>query len=147
MNIPGYCCWHKSSTRSSSCWCWSTRTIFYCAVYSPIRSSLGEFCDFIWLNYFFTNNLYYLFICHISNILLIIILTNNIFLFFRYYYYIQIIIFFYSQDYFVFVNALEGTLVLRKSLDYETLTNFSVDIRAQVSSILHFSSTFQNIKY
>ncbi|XP_018353718.1 PREDICTED: protocadherin Fat 4-like [Trachymyrmex septentrionalis] len=35
------------------------------------------------------------------------------------------------SDYFIFVNALEGTLVLRKSLDYETLTNFSVDIRAQ----------------
>ncbi|GAB1866191.1 Protocadherin-like wing polarity protein stan [Camponotus japonicus] len=35
------------------------------------------------------------------------------------------------SDYFVFVNALEGTLVLRKSLDYETLTNFSVGIRAQ----------------
>ncbi|XP_011691797.1 PREDICTED: protocadherin-23-like [Wasmannia auropunctata] len=35
------------------------------------------------------------------------------------------------SDYFTFVNALEGTLVLRKSLDYETLTNFSVGIRAQ----------------
>ncbi|XP_061935610.1 protocadherin-like wing polarity protein stan isoform X1 [Apis cerana] len=35
------------------------------------------------------------------------------------------------SDYFVFVNALEGTLVLRKPLDYETLANFSVDIRAQ----------------
>ncbi|KZC13466.1 Protocadherin-like wing polarity protein stan, partial [Dufourea novaeangliae] len=35
------------------------------------------------------------------------------------------------SDYFVFVNALEGTLVLRKPLDYETLSNFSVDIRAQ----------------
>ncbi|XP_024879634.1 protocadherin beta-11-like [Temnothorax curvispinosus] len=35
------------------------------------------------------------------------------------------------SDYFVFVNALEDTLVLRKSLDYEILTNFSVDIRAQ----------------
>ncbi|XP_076656129.1 protocadherin Fat 4-like Cad96Ca isoform X2 [Halictus rubicundus] len=35
------------------------------------------------------------------------------------------------QDYFVFVNALEGTLVLRKPLDYESLSNFSVDIRAQ----------------
>ncbi|XP_029159976.1 protocadherin Fat 4-like [Nylanderia fulva] len=35
------------------------------------------------------------------------------------------------SDYFVFVNALEGTLVLRKSLDYEALTNFSVSIRAQ----------------
>ncbi|XP_046595411.1 protocadherin Fat 4 [Neodiprion lecontei] len=34
-------------------------------------------------------------------------------------------------DYFVFVNALEGTLVLRKPLDYETLSNFSVGIRAQ----------------
>ncbi|XP_043251458.1 protocadherin-like wing polarity protein stan [Colletes gigas] len=35
------------------------------------------------------------------------------------------------SDYFVFVNALEGTLVLRKPLDYEILTNFSVNIRAQ----------------
>ncbi|XP_034194591.1 protocadherin Fat 4-like Cad96Ca isoform X1 [Osmia lignaria lignaria] len=35
------------------------------------------------------------------------------------------------SDFFVFVNALEGTLVLRKPLDYETLSNFSVDIRAQ----------------
>lgn len=35
---------------------------------------------------------------------------------------------------------MEGTLVLRKSLDYELLTNFSVDIRAQVSSSLHFNS-------
>ncbi|XP_017878251.1 protocadherin Fat 4 [Ceratina calcarata] len=35
------------------------------------------------------------------------------------------------SDYFVFVNALEGTLVLRKPLDYESLANFSVDIRAQ----------------
>lgn len=35
----------------------------------------------------------------------------------------------------MFVNALEGTLVLRKPLDYETLANFSVDIRAQVSQI------------
>ncbi|XP_063986615.1 protocadherin Fat 4 isoform X2 [Diachasmimorpha longicaudata] len=35
------------------------------------------------------------------------------------------------SDYFVFINALEGTLVLRKPLDYETLTNFSVNIRAQ----------------
>ncbi|XP_020711397.2 protocadherin Fat 4 [Athalia rosae] len=34
-------------------------------------------------------------------------------------------------DYFVFVNALEGTLVLRKPLDYETLSNFSVGIHAQ----------------
>lgn len=34
----------------------------------------------------------------------------------------------------MFVNALEGTLVLRKPLDYETLANFSVDIRAQVSN-------------
>ncbi|XP_053972706.1 protocadherin-like wing polarity protein stan [Hylaeus volcanicus] len=35
------------------------------------------------------------------------------------------------SDYFVFVNALEGTLVLRKPLDYEILANFSVNIRAQ----------------
>jgi len=45
---------------------------------------------------------------------------------------------------------LEGTLVLRKPLDYETLTNFSVDIRAQVS-ILYFNSILcfkkSNIKY
>ncbi|XP_008203226.1 protocadherin Fat 4 isoform X2 [Nasonia vitripennis] len=34
-------------------------------------------------------------------------------------------------DFFVFANALEGTLVLRKPLDYETLSNFSVGIRAQ----------------
>jgi hypothetical protein len=30
------------------------------------------------------------------------------------------------------VNGLEGTLLLREPLDYETLSNFSVDIRAQV---------------
>ncbi|KAF4533030.1 hypothetical protein B566_EDAN000722 [Ephemera danica] len=35
------------------------------------------------------------------------------------------------SDYFVFVNGLEGTLVLRKALDYETLTNFTVGLRAQ----------------
>ncbi|KAE8742866.1 hypothetical protein FOCC_FOCC011547, partial [Frankliniella occidentalis] len=35
------------------------------------------------------------------------------------------------EDYFMFVNALEGTLVLRKALDYETLSNFTVNIRAQ----------------
>jgi hypothetical protein len=39
------------------------------------------------------------------------------------------------QDYFVFVNGLEGTLLLRKPLDYETLSNFSVDIRAQVRAL------------
>lgn len=39
------------------------------------------------------------------------------------------------SDYFVFLNALEGTLVLRKSLDYETVTNFTVKIRAQVSNM------------
>ncbi len=33
----------------------------------------------------------------------------------------------------MFVNALEGTLVLRKALDYETLSNFTVNIRAQVT--------------
>ena len=38
------------------------------------------------------------------------------------------------QDFFVFANALEGTLVLRKPLDYESISNFSVGIRAQVSS-------------
>lgn len=36
------------------------------------------------------------------------------------------------QDHFVFVNGLEGTLVLRKPLDYETLPNFTLTIRAQV---------------
>lgn len=36
------------------------------------------------------------------------------------------------SDYFVFLNALEGTLVLRKSLDFETVSNFTVKIRAQV---------------
>ncbi|KAG8041646.1 hypothetical protein G9C98_002939 [Cotesia typhae] len=35
------------------------------------------------------------------------------------------------SDYFFFINALEGTLVLKKPLDYETLQNFSVTIRAQ----------------
>ncbi|XP_044014866.1 protocadherin Fat 4 isoform X2 [Aphidius gifuensis] len=35
------------------------------------------------------------------------------------------------SDYFVFINALEGTLVLKKPLDYETLKNFTVNIRAQ----------------
>ncbi|KAI5732173.1 hypothetical protein M8J77_022670 [Diaphorina citri] len=34
-------------------------------------------------------------------------------------------------DYFVFVNGLEGTLVLRKPLDYETLFNFTITITAQ----------------
>ncbi|XP_063224193.1 protocadherin Fat 4 [Bacillus rossius redtenbacheri] len=34
-------------------------------------------------------------------------------------------------EYFVFVNGLEGTLLLRKPLDYELLSNFSVTIRAQ----------------
>lgn len=37
----------------------------------------------------------------------------------------------------MFVNALEGTLVLRKPLDYEALSNFSVDIRAQVRLVNH----------
>lgn len=41
------------------------------------------------------------------------------------------------QDYFVFVNGLEGTLVLRKALDYETLSNFTIGIRAQVILCLH----------
>lgn len=49
-------------------------------------------------------------------------------------------LYFHIQDYFVFVNALEGTLVLRKSLDYETLTNFSVGIRAQVSFFIYIIS-------
>ncbi|CAB0042552.1 unnamed protein product [Trichogramma brassicae] len=35
------------------------------------------------------------------------------------------------SDFFIFANALEGTLVLRKPLDYETLSNFSVGIKAQ----------------
>ncbi|XP_011503824.1 PREDICTED: protocadherin-16 [Ceratosolen solmsi marchali] len=34
-------------------------------------------------------------------------------------------------DFFIFANALEGTLVLRKPLDYENIHNFSVQIRAQ----------------
>ncbi|XP_075236204.1 protocadherin Fat 4-like Cad96Ca [Lycorma delicatula] len=36
-----------------------------------------------------------------------------------------------NSDFFVFVNALEGTIVLRKPLDYETLSNFTIAIRAQ----------------
>lgn len=36
------------------------------------------------------------------------------------------------SDYFVFLNALEGTLILRKSLDYEAVSNFTIKIRAQV---------------
>ncbi|KAL1140379.1 hypothetical protein AAG570_000311 [Ranatra chinensis] len=36
-----------------------------------------------------------------------------------------------NSDYFVFVNGLEGTIVLRKPLDYETLPNFTLAIRAQ----------------
>ncbi|XP_034231706.1 protocadherin-like wing polarity protein stan [Thrips palmi] len=36
-----------------------------------------------------------------------------------------------NADYFMFVNALEGTLALRKPLDYETLSNFTVNLRAQ----------------
>lgn len=36
-----------------------------------------------------------------------------------------------NADYFDFENELEGTLVLRKSLDYETHNNFDVYIRAQ----------------
>lgn len=35
------------------------------------------------------------------------------------------------SDYVAFVSPLEGTLVLRKSLDYETLKNFTVTLRAQ----------------
>ncbi|XP_020288137.1 protocadherin gamma-A1 isoform X2 [Pseudomyrmex gracilis] len=35
------------------------------------------------------------------------------------------------SDYFYFVSAIEGTLVLRKPLDYESLSNFSIHIRAQ----------------
>ncbi|KAF6212648.1 hypothetical protein GE061_013174 [Apolygus lucorum] len=38
---------------------------------------------------------------------------------------------FTPEDHFVFVNGLEGTLVLRKPLDYETLPNFTLSIRAQ----------------
>jgi hypothetical protein len=41
------------------------------------------------------------------------------------------------QDIFIFANALEGTLVLRKPLDYENISNFSVQIRAQVSIIFY----------
>lgn len=35
------------------------------------------------------------------------------------------------SDYVQFVSPLEGTLVLRKALDYETLKNFTVKLRAQ----------------
>lgn len=35
------------------------------------------------------------------------------------------------SDFVAFVSPLEGTLVLRKSLDYETLKNFTVILRAQ----------------
>lgn len=35
------------------------------------------------------------------------------------------------SDYFEFENELEGTLVLRKALDFETLSSFDVGIRAQ----------------
>lgn len=35
------------------------------------------------------------------------------------------------SDYVQFVSPLEGTLVLRKPLDYETLRNFTVELRAQ----------------
>jgi hypothetical protein len=45
------------------------------------------------------------------------------------------------QDYFVFVNGLEGTLLLRKPLDYEALSNFSVTIRAQVSTLTAITIT------
>ncbi|XP_014245575.1 protocadherin Fat 4 [Cimex lectularius] len=36
-----------------------------------------------------------------------------------------------NSDHFVFVNGLEGTLVLRKPLDFESLPNFTLTIRAQ----------------
>nr|CAD7437671.1 unnamed protein product [Timema bartmani] len=36
-----------------------------------------------------------------------------------------------NAEYFVFVNGLEGTLLLRKPLDYELLSNFSITLRAQ----------------
>lgn len=35
------------------------------------------------------------------------------------------------SEYVAFVSPLEGTLVLRKSLDYETLKDFTVSLRAQ----------------
>lgn len=35
------------------------------------------------------------------------------------------------SDYVAFVSPLEGTLVLKKSLDYESLKNFTVTLRAQ----------------
>lgn len=35
------------------------------------------------------------------------------------------------KDYFTFENSLEGTLVLRKALDFETLPNFTIGLRAQ----------------
>jgi len=43
MDIPGYCCRHESSARSPSCRCWSTRTLFHCAVCGLTRSSLSNF--------------------------------------------------------------------------------------------------------
>lgn len=47
----------------------------------------------------------------------------------------------------MFVNALEGTLVLRKALDYETLSNFTVNIRAQVTSTgLNLSTLFSELR-
>lgn len=36
-----------------------------------------------------------------------------------------------NSDFFEFENELEGTLVLKKPLDYETLRTFDVNIRAQ----------------
>ncbi|GLG93434.1 Protocadherin-like wing polarity protein stan [Gryllus bimaculatus] len=49
------------------------------------------------------------------------------------------------SDYFVFVNELEGTLLLRKPLDYEKLSNFTLTIRAQDQGVppQHSDTTLQ----
>ena len=50
------------------------------------------------------------------------------------------------SDYVDFVNPLEGTLQLKKSLDYETLKNFTVKLRAQdQGNPPKFSDTFLRV--
>ncbi|XP_067014510.2 protocadherin beta-6 isoform X2 [Anabrus simplex] len=50
------------------------------------------------------------------------------------------------SDYFVFVNGLEGTLLLRKPLDYEKLSNFTITIRAQdQGSPPQYSDTYLHV--
>ena len=50
------------------------------------------------------------------------------------------------SDYVSFVSPLEGTLVLKKNLDYETLKNFTIKLRAQDQGIPpKFSDTFLRI--